>query len=134
MGELLPPSYISLEVQIARTGKEKRPVITWKELMKLAHRAHLHESLLESAVQFLQDVGVIFRSTAHEDLLDFVVLSPQWLSKALACIVTAQGHDNKEAGIISKDDMHKIWQGYLCYSVLIAKMLLQLTLKIFKLC
>ena len=113
MGEVLPSSYLSLEGYIISKVKEGKAVVTREEMIAFAKHVHLQDSQLDNALQFLHNTGVVFHSTIHDKLKDFIVLNPQWLSKALACIVTVQGHGSSDIGVFSKADLLEIWREYL---------------------
>lgn len=111
MGELLPPSYLLLEaaIEVKKKGCE---VITESEMKVIGKQAQLVETHLDACLRFLHDIGTIFHFSSSEKLKDFIVLNPQWLSKALACIVTAQEGVESNDGTFTKEDVPKIWSQY----------------------
>ncbi|EDV23216.1 uncharacterized protein TRIADDRAFT_58269 [Trichoplax adhaerens] len=110
MGEKIPQVWLNLEKAILEKGNTVK-VLTWNEVTEIASSIGIFDNTeLRQAIGFLHDLGSVqhFNNIA---LRDRVVIDPQWIVDAMACVVSVHETPIKE-GKFKHSDMAKIWKQY----------------------
>lgn len=107
---MVPIPYLMLEEVLKKP--EIPDVLNKQGLFNLARATGLTtQQALIDALQFLYETGSIFFSKKCFDK-DFIALSSQWITKALACIVTEHATDSLATGFFKRADISTIWKEY----------------------
>ncbi len=111
MGSLWPTSYSGAETQIKAKAQAKRrgASITRNSLNRILRKAGVDKSNLDEAAAAMSRLGVITQFPDCPDLRDFVVLRPQWLTKAISKVME-DGQLSEHKGEITLQRMTEIWQ------------------------
>jgi internalin A len=130
MGDAWPASYQKAETRIkalspkqaarepkkattARVKKKKTTPpahITRDELHKIFKKAGVEAGGYEDAAAAMSRLGVITQFPDCPDLRDFIILRPQWLTKAISQIME-DGQLYEHKGEIELSRMEKLWNG-----------------------
>ncbi|HEY4759978.1 MAG TPA: COR domain-containing protein, partial [Thermoguttaceae bacterium] len=111
MGRPWPISYDKAEKKIKARAKAKKQAahISRKELYEIFKESGIDENNFEDAATALSTLGIITQFPDCPDLSDFIVLRPQWLTKAISRVMEdSQLYEDK--GEIVFDRMDRIWK------------------------
>ncbi len=108
MGLTWPKSYEKAEVEINKMAKTKMPHITRSKLNAILRKAGVNADNYEGAASSMARIGAITQFPDCPDLRDFVVLKPQWLTKAIRKVME-DGQLTYDKGEISLKRMESIW-------------------------
>jgi GTPase SAR1 family protein len=113
MGEPWPMSYERAENEIKKTARKQTAHINREELYEIFSKSGVGQDNWDSAAAAMFRLGVVTQFPDCPDLRDFVVLRPQWLTKAISKVM----EDAKlveDKGEIALNRMEGIWnkKGY----------------------
>ena len=108
MGSLWPKSYEQAEEEIKAKAKAKTSHISRAKLDVILHKAGVNEDNYEGAAGSMARIGVITQFSDCPDLRDFVVLKPQWLTKAISRVME-DGQLSEDKGEIALKRMELVW-------------------------
>jgi hypothetical protein len=108
MGKEWPESYQKAEEMTGERGGKKAHVKR-KELYEIFEKSGISSDGYELAAGELAKRGLITQFADKEELEDFVVLNPQWLTKGVSLVMeNEQLKDDK--GEISRRRMREVWE------------------------
>jgi internalin A len=107
MGSAWPQSYEDAETKINARAKNKAH-IGRAELDSILCQAKVSEDNYDGAASALARIGAITQFPDCPDLRDFVVLKPQWLTKAISKLME-DDHLSNDKGEITFKRMEGIW-------------------------
>lgn len=108
MGQLWPDTYSDAEEAIEELAKKDTCHITRSELYSLFGRCGISERGFDVAATALATLGVITHFPDCPDLISFIILKPQWLTKAISLVMEDEQLDN-DKGEISYRRMRRLW-------------------------
>jgi internalin A len=109
MGTDWPESYVRAEKAI-RKRSEKHPHVTRKVLYNMFRRAGIQSADdYDSVASLMGCLGVITHFPDSEELKDFIVLKPHWLTKAMSKILDDE-QLSKDQGEITRSRLHGLWK------------------------
>ncbi|MCP4674369.1 MAG: hypothetical protein GY854_02390 [Deltaproteobacteria bacterium] len=113
MGRDWPASYDRAESNIRGQADSEMPHIDRAELHDIFAKASIDETRFNEAASSLAALGIITQFSDCPDLRDFIVLQPQWLTKAISKIME-DSELKDEKGKIPQQRMQEIWddEGY----------------------
>lgn len=109
MGRDWPDSYERAESAIQQTAKAGTAHIDRLRLNEIFAEAAIDESSFDNVAASMATLGVITQFPACPDLRNFIVLQPQWLTKAISEIME-DGKLAHDRGQILLTRMRKIWE------------------------
>lgn len=68
------------------------------------------EEHLRRVTRFLHDVGSIVHFEGDKKLEDIVILSPQWLTRCMATILTTKHRAVRQDGILTHQMLKQLWR------------------------
>ncbi|KJR43100.1 Leucine Rich Repeat (LRR)-containing protein [Candidatus Magnetoovum chiemensis] len=86
MGELWPKTYTASEDRL-RVRSNNDNYINRGELQDIYKRYEIPEDTFDSVARTMGDMGIITHFPDCPDLYDFIVLKPQWLTKAISKVM-----------------------------------------------
>ena len=113
MGRQWPDSYDRAESEIQKQADAEKTHVDRSQLDAIFKGAEIAETSYDEVATSMSTLGIITQFADCPDLRDFVVLRPQWLTKAISHVMEDQQlFDDK--GEISFERMEEIWdaQGY----------------------
>ncbi len=108
MGSPWPMSYEKAEAAIKAKSKTNVSHISRAKLDDILRKADVSEGNFDGAANSMARIGAITQFPDCPDLRDFVVLKPQWLTKAIS-IVMEDGQLSEDKGEIALKRMESIW-------------------------
>lgn len=108
MGIDWPDTYEKAEKAVR---KKRAKHITRKKLMALMTKSGISPENAPEVANVFEQHGVITQFCGCPDLEDFVVLNPQWLTKAISVVMEDEELKTKR-GDISHDRMRALWEGH----------------------
>lgn len=108
MGSPWPWSYERAQVRIKAKSKTKTSHITRKALNSIFRKAGVNDDNNEGAASSMARIGAITQFPDCAELRDFVVLKPQWLTKAISQVME-DGQLSDDKGEIALRRMEAIW-------------------------
>jgi len=112
MGTPWPASYAKAEAAIeekASAEGENLAHITRHELDAFFTDAGIEPGTFDNAASFMAALGLVTHFPDCADLKDFVVLRPQWLTKAISRVMEDPPLE-KDQGEISRERLYAIWE------------------------
>jgi GTPase SAR1 family protein len=110
MGRDWPESYSRAEKAIKDKANEGTPHISRGELYDTFRRCSIDESIFKDLAGSMSTLGVMTQFPDCPDLRDFIVLQPQWLTKAISEIMEDR-QLTSDKGEIALQRMEMIWEG-----------------------
>jgi len=109
MGQLVSPRWAAArDVVLNRANVE--PTISYEQFAEVCHRYQVDGMEMETLARLMHDLGQITYYGEDEGLRDFVVLSPEWVTKAIAYVL--EDKKTREAGgILDHARLPEIWRG-----------------------
>ena len=109
MGQLISPRWIAARNEIL-VQAETRPQISYEQFAEICRRHHVHGDEIITLAELMHDLGQIVYYGADEGLRDFVVLNPEWLTKAISYVLEDQ-RTKESGGVLGHVRLTEIWQG-----------------------
>jgi len=112
VGAKNPKAYKVLEQKVMTTKKlYTPPVVSWEEFCRMGGQCDIEEQDMDVATAFLHDLGILvhFNDKHNEMLRKLVILDPQFLTKAMASIVSLKQTMIRDGIFFLKDCLH-IWR------------------------
>ena len=109
VGAIWPQNYADSEKAV-KAASEKKAHGTRKELYGIFESSGVEERDFDRLASFLGDMGSITHFPDSQELREFIVLEPQWLTKAISHVLE---HEElvKNYGECSGDWLRKEWEG-----------------------
>jgi Leucine-rich repeat (LRR) protein len=109
MGTPWPRTYEQAETALKKKAKTKTAHLTRKQLNAIFHKAGVSPDNNEGAAGAMECIGAITQFADCPDLNDFVVIKPQWLTKAISKVME-DGSLSDDKGEIELKRMELIWK------------------------
>jgi internalin A len=109
MGKLVSLRWIDARDEVlARAATE--PLIPYEEFADICQRHHVQSDEVATLADLLHDLGQIIYYGDDEGLRDFVVLNPEWLTKAISYVLE-DALTRQSDGVLDHARLREIWQG-----------------------
>ena len=108
IGRVWPNSYRNVETNIEEQTNAGNNYINRKQLYAIFGDAGIEEGGFNEAANAMASLGIITQFTDCPDLENFIVLEPQWLTKAISEIMEDK-QLKTDMGKISQERMAAIW-------------------------
>ncbi len=109
IGKPWPISYGKAEKAIETRAKSRKPSMERADLERILKKAGVDEDGYDDAAAALSRLGKITQFPDCPDLRDFIVLRPQWLTKAISKVME-DGQLYKDQGEIALRRMESMWK------------------------
>jgi internalin A len=109
MGQLISPRWIAARDEVLAQG-ETEPQMPYEQFVEICQRNLLEGNEILTLAELMHDLGQIVYYGTDEGLKDFVVLDPEWLTKAISYVL----EDNltkQSGGILDHARLAEIWGG-----------------------
>lgn len=110
IGEKIPETWFNFETSLKTLSKSKA-LISFTDLVHIAEASSIfNEPEIIQATRFLADLGTVqyFESS---DLTDKIIINPQWIVDAMACLVSVK-ETFIESGYLKHEDIGRVWSNY----------------------
>jgi len=107
MGMEWPDSYQRAE-EVIRKRSEGNAQVSRAELYKIFEKSDISEESYESVTEQMVNLGLITQFRDSPELGDFIVLNPQWLTKAISLVMEDKQLE-EDKGEITHSRMRQIW-------------------------
>jgi len=108
MGKDWPMSYAKTEEKIKKSANKKAH-ISRRTLHTLFNKSRIDKDDYVNAANLMGDLGVVTHFPGSEDLKNFIVLRPQWLTKAISYVLENKQLE-KDKGEITHIRLRKLWE------------------------
>jgi len=108
-GRLLSPRWIAARDEILGLA-EAEPLISFERFTDLCHRHGVGGDQATALAELLHSLGRVIYYGDDDGLRDVVVLSPEWLTKAIARVL-ADEPTRKADGVLDHARLREIWPG-----------------------
>jgi Leucine-rich repeat (LRR) protein len=109
MGREWPESYGRAEQAIKEAAKNARSHITRGQLYEIFRGCRINENIFKDLSGSMSTLGVMTQFSDCPDLSDFIVLQPQWLTKAISEVMEDKQLAS-DKGEIALQRMEDIWE------------------------
>jgi hypothetical protein len=113
MGEKVPEVWLNFERAI-KAESATESLITFDRLCEVAAAAAgiTERQEIMQAVRFLDDLGSLEYFENESELRDRVIINPQWIVDAFACLVSIKENAAVREGTLLHADIGKVWHAY----------------------
>ena len=111
MGQLLSPRWIAARDEILSLA-ETDLQISFEQFADICQRQGVENDEIITLAELLHMLGRIIYYSDDEGLRDFVVLNPEWITKAISYVLE-DGPTRQEGGILEHARLKEIWQNRL---------------------
>jgi internalin A len=108
MGELISLRWIAARDEILALAQVE-PQIPYQQFAEICRRHHVYGSEVDTLAELMHDLGQIVYYGREEGLRDFVVLDPEWLTKAISYVLDDE-LTRQSNGILDHSRLAEIWQ------------------------
>jgi GTPase SAR1 family protein len=108
MGQLISRRWIAARDEILVLARTE-PQIPYEHFAEICQRHNVSSDEVVTLLELMHDLGQIVYFGDDEGLRDFVVLNPEWLTKAISYVLEDQT-TRQSAGILEHARLAEIWQ------------------------
>ena len=108
MGQKISSRWIAARDEIMELA-EIQPQIFFQDFTTLCRRHDISGDEIETLAALLHDLGQIIYYGMDEGLQDFVILNPEWLTKAISYVLRDEP-TRSSGGVLEHARLRKIWQ------------------------
>lgn len=108
MGQLLSPRWIAARDELVSLSSCE-PQISFEQFANLCRRHLLEEDEIKPLAELLHDLGLIVYYGDDDGLQDIVVLSPEWLTKAIGYVLEDED-TRRSGGVLEHARLKEIWR------------------------
>lgn len=108
MGQLISPRWIAVREDILARAKAE-PQIPFEEFVETCQRHDVQSDEISTLAELLHDLGYIIYYGDDEGLRDFVVLNPEWLTKAISYVLE-DVITRQNGGVLDHGRLIEIWR------------------------
>jgi Leucine-rich repeat (LRR) protein/GTPase SAR1 family protein len=109
MGQLISPRWIAARDEILAHAATE-PQIPYTRFVEICRRHHVDGDEIVTLAELMHDLGQIVYYSGDDGLRNFIVLDPEWLTKAISYVL--EDDQTKQAdGILDHARLSEIWQG-----------------------
>ena len=109
MGQLVSTRWIAARNEILFLAQTE-PQIPYERFAEICRRHQVDGNEIVTLAELMHDLGQIVYYSADEGLRDFVVLNPEWLTKAISYVLEDETTKQSE-GILDHARLAEIWRG-----------------------
>ena len=109
MGQMISKRWIAARDEILARARSE-PQISYQAFARVCRDHRVAEDEIATLAELLHDLGQIIYYGADEGLRDFVVLNPEWLTKAISYVLEDTATRLAE-GILDHARLRLIWRG-----------------------
>ena len=107
MGQLISPRWIAARDEIIARARTE-PQISYEQFVGVCQRHHVDGDEIVTLAELLHDLGQIVYYGDDEGLRDFVVLNPEWLTKAISYVLEDEP-TRQSGGVLDHSRLAEIW-------------------------
>ena len=108
MGQLISPRWIAAREEILDYAQTE-PQISYTQFKKICQRHQVEGDEIVTFAELMHDLGQIVYYSGNEGLRDFVILDPEWLTKAISYVLE-DGSTARSQGVLDHTRLAEIWQ------------------------
>jgi internalin A len=108
MGQLISSRWVAVRQAVADLAQSE-PQISFEAFTDICQDHHVYGDEIETLAVLMHEVGQIIYYGDDEGLQDFVVLNPEWLTKAISYVLRDEQTRNA-AGELDHRRLREIWQ------------------------
>jgi hypothetical protein len=108
MGQLISHRWVTARDEILARA-ETDPQIPHDQFVDICKRHHLDDAESVTLAELMHDLGQIVYYGSDEGLRDFVVLDPEWLTKAISYVLE-DGPTREAGGVLDHVRLAEIWK------------------------
>ena len=108
MGQKVSSRWVAVRNEIADLA-QTQPQMSFQEFIALCQRHQVYAAEIGALAALMHDLGQIIYYGADEGLQDFVVLNPEWLTKAISFVLRDDG-TRQSGGVLDHARLRDIWQ------------------------
>jgi internalin A len=108
MGQLISPRWTAARDEILARA-ETAPQITYKQFVEICKHHHVNGEEVVTLAELMHDLGQIVYYGNDEGLRDFVVLDPEWLTKAISYVLEDK-LTRQSDGVLDHARLSIIWK------------------------
>ena len=108
MGQLISPRWIAVRNEILTRAKTE-PQISYQLFVEICQRHDVNGNEIATLGELMHDLGQIVYYGEDEGLRNFVVLDPEWLTKAISYVLEDE-LTRDSGGILDHARLAEIWQ------------------------
>ena len=108
MGQSISSRWVAVRDEITDLARIE-PQISYQDFTALCQRHQVHDEETSTLVALMHDLGQIIYYGTDEGLQDFVILNPEWLTKAISYVLRDDLTRNS-GGVLEHARLRDIWQ------------------------
>jgi len=108
MGQLVSPRWVAIRDEVLARG-EVEPQIDYDAFVKMCHQHGVFDDEIPAIAKLLHDIGQIIYYGDDEGLRNIVVLNPEWLTKAISCVLEDEV-TRRKGGVLDHARLREIWR------------------------
>jgi internalin A len=108
MGQMISPRWIAARDEILALA-ETEPQISYQGFVEACQRHHVYGDEIGTLAELMHDLGQIVYYGSDESLRDFVVLDPEWLTRAISYVLEDEP-TRQSNGFLDHSRLTGIWQ------------------------
>jgi internalin A len=108
MGEKISSRWVAVRDEIADLALS-HPQISFEDFTGVCQRHQLSEEETSTLAVLMHDLGQIIYYGVDDGLQDFVILNPEWLTKAISYVLRDEP-TRKAGGVLEHAHLRQIWQ------------------------
>jgi internalin A len=108
MGQFISPRWIAARDEILACAQSE-PLMPYARFAEISQRHDVHDDEIIIFAELMHDLGQIVYYGDDEGLQDFVVLNPEWLTKAISYVIEDDS-TKQSGGILDHARLPTIWQ------------------------
>ena len=109
MGQLISPRWVAARDATLALAKTE-PQIPYDRFSGICHDHHVNGDEIVTLAELMHDLGQIVYYGDDDGLRDFVVLNPEWLTKAISYVLEDEP-TRRSGGILDHRRLSQIWEG-----------------------
>ena len=107
MGQLISPRWIAVRDEILRRATAE-PQISYRQFTEVCSAHGVDGDEIVTLAQLMHDLGLIIYYADDEGLREFVILNPEWLTKAISYVL-ADEPTRESGGVLDHARLGQIW-------------------------
>lgn len=107
VGRTVPTSWKST-LEALRKRSMRDAYITYTQFLRLCKREKVSDDLADTYAVILNELGHLIHYRGDAELKDTVILKPEWLSKAMSCVLEDK-QTKKDNGLLERSRVGEIW-------------------------
>ena len=108
MGQKISSRWVAVRDEIADLA-QTQPQISFQDFAALCGRHQVYDAEIGTLAALMHDLGQIIYYSADEGLQDFVVLNPEWLTKAISYVLR-DDLTRHSGGVLDHARLRDIWR------------------------